>query len=143
MPILNSNEKYTRDVVNRVANMTGLPASAVRTVLDGVELCILDDLRLKGQKSAPDAKVVIPVEIPNIGTLKLSTTSYPKDKSLSDYTDGKSFKSTIELSKKFLNRIRWAYYANWDYLSQRAEANFSKLFSGHYQSIIRGEDGEE
>ena len=99
MPILNKNEKYTRELSDRIAVMTGLSSSAVRAVIDGIELCLLDDLRAKGKESGVDEKSVILLEIPNLGTLKMHTTKYPKEMSV--MLDGRSFKSTFTINKKF------------------------------------------
>lgn len=140
MPILNKNEKYTRELSDRIAVMTGLSSSAVRAVIDGIELCLLDDLRTKGKESGVDEKSVILLEIPNLGTLKMHTTKYPKEMSV--MLDGRSFKSTFTINKKFLDRARWAYYGHWDYLTERCSANFKNLFKNHYRSIMQNEEDD-
>lgn len=140
MPILNSNERYTREVVQRLSVLTGLPTEAVRSVIDGLELCMLEDIRKAALEVDTSDKNIIQLELPKIGTLKLSTSRYPSEKSV--MLDGKSFRSSFNIYERFLTKLRWAYYGKYDYLTERSEANFRELFKDHYKSIIT-EEGEE
>lgn len=140
MPILSSNEKYTRELCSRLSVMTGLPYNAVRAVIDGVELCLLEDMRKQSLEHDTNEKATFSLELPNIGTLKLSTHRYPEDMSV--ILGGNSFKSGFTISKKFLNRLRWAYYDSYDYLTERTMSNFKELFAEHYKSIVQDEEGD-
>lgn len=141
MPALNNNEKYTRKICSKIANLTGLPQGVVRAVIDGLELCLLDDIRDIANNTDTSQKTTLNLELPNIGTLILHTTSYPKDMSV--ILDGNSFKSSFNIGKKFLNKLRWAYYGKYDYLTERAQSNFDKLFVDHYKSVIQGDDEKD
>lgn len=140
MPKLTPNELYIRSLVSRISKLTSLPPGAVRAVIDGVELCILDDIRKQGMAHDPDEKNELEIELPHFGTLKMSTTKYPA--SMSKILDGRSFKSKITISETFLNRVRWAYYDKYDYLTRQITTGFKGLIANHFKSIIE-EDGED
>ena len=141
MPILNKNEKYARNITSRIANLTGLSDKAVRAVIDGIELCLLDDLRTRAMISGNEDKDEILLEVPNIGTVKLFTSRYPAE--MSNYLNGNSFNSKFIIDKKFLMKARWAYYDKHDYLTERCCDNFKDLFKEHYKSIIQSEEDDQ
>lgn len=140
MPILTKNEKYARNITSRIANLTGLSDQAVRAVIDGIELCLLDELRTRAIELGNKDKDEILLEIPNIGTVKLFTSRYPSE--MSNFLNGNSFNSKFIIDKKFLMKARWAYYDKKDYLTERCSSNFKDLFKEHYKSIIQSEEDD-
>lgn len=142
MPRLSANECYIRNLSEKLSEMLNLPYEVVRSVIDGIHLSILNDIREQGRTDMQNGEVnKITIELPNVGTLILSPMKYtPKKDSI---LDGQALKPKFIIREKFLLDCRYAYYDQRDYLSEVLIENFQNLFSNHYSSIMKFGDKED
>lgn len=136
---LGSNEYYIRKMSNQLSIMLGLPYNVVRSVLDGEHLCVLNSIKEQGRIDLLEKGEInkISIEIPNIGTLKLTPAKYPKTEN--SILDGNAFRPKFIIKEQFLLQCRYAYYDQKNYLVDELESNFKDLFSEYYSSIVSKE----
>lgn len=140
MPKLSQNEWYIRRATHDIATMLDLPEEVVRAVLEALPLHMLDELREQSEQNDGTAEKCS-IELPLIGTLELYPMKYP-DKPDS-ILQGRAFRPRFVIKEDFLLKLRYAYYAQKNYLLERVTKNFKGMFDKHFTSLIYREDGDE
>lgn len=139
---LTANEYYIRNICNRLSTILNLPYDVVRAVVDGIPLCILEDLKNRGREDLESGEYKeSKLEIPSIGTITLRIAKYPdKDDS---YFNGRAFKPKFSIDEKFLMKCRKAYYGQENFLLDTMTKNFKGHLEDHYTSLVKGDDDFE
>jgi hypothetical protein len=108
-----NNDKIIIDVVNDIANLTGLKMDVVSLVLDAYELVMLDKI-LEGQLSNDDTDYY------EVGSMLIDNTNYPV--------------VAIRAGDKLVAKIHETTHGGRDFLTEAVVAKFNSELLARYTS---------
>lgn len=119
-----------------ISNLTGIDSEVVQTVIDGLNLCILNDVYQQGLENAETDELKtkwVRVDIPGAGTAWLAPVNRNK---VDNGVEGYTFKCNFNIDKKLLSQLKSSYFLHENHLLNEVQRNFSEKFPKNLKSLL-------
>lgn len=136
MSNLHPVEAKTREYIDQLSILTGLPYDTVSKVIDGMRLMTLHDLFKQGLEHKEEGMMgewSPEIILPRMTTVVLMPVHRTKD--APDF-EGYTFKGKVYFMEKFLQECKKSYYLGQDPLLDHTKEVFSNELVEKYKSIL-------